>query len=239
MSVETIAGLAIGLLGIAASVVTYLWTRERKHLDYELIVNTPLMGPEARTFQQDLELRFRGTKVDDPHLVIIRLINTGNRPVAPDDQISHISLDFSGSGVDLVTADVLKTNIPNPVIHTTIDRDTLCLAPFLFNQGDWIAFRMLVDGKSLPIVRGRVLGIREFRPYRPSEGIEGWEPIIGICSMLLWVLLAVWVFPRGGQTSFIVILLGFVGSFVLGSGLSSLASRRQRRRRDAMRITFD
>src|SRR5215211_3787567 len=161
-----VAGLLVGLLGIGVGIVTYFRMKERKQLDFEVIVNAPLIGAAARTVRQDLEVHFRGLKVDDPHLIIARFLNTGNRPIAPDDQIEPISIDFSESEGRPVTADIVKMNIPNAVVPFTIQESTISLTPLLFNEEDWIAVRIVVDGKSSPVAQGRITGVKAIGPYK-------------------------------------------------------------------------
>jgi hypothetical protein len=236
-----IAGLVIGVLGIAVSIVTYFWTRERKRLDYEVIINAPLMGREARIFQEDLEVRFRGAPVTEPHLVIIRLVNTGNRPIAPDDQVENILIDFAAPRVRLINADVIRTNIQKEKISLTIQGDAVSLMPYLFNQGDWVAFRMLVDGKGSPVVAGRISGVRTIGRYRAPSQIPGELGfLVGFGAMTFWIFTLYDLVNAGSQVLRWLYLFGVIGSFGLAWLLwVLLLSRPRRRRAEAMRVTFD
>jgi hypothetical protein len=80
----TLIGLIIGLVGVVVSALTYLHTREDRHLDYEVIINTQLLHPNAATLPGWLRLLYGDEEIDNPYLFAVRLVNTGNRPISLD-----------------------------------------------------------------------------------------------------------------------------------------------------------
>ena len=173
LSIDTfgLLGLLIGLAGIALSYITYRRTREDKRLDYEIIVNTRVLVPKH--IDEGLELRYKGVEVKDPSLIIIRFINSGNRPISPSDQVEPLSVSFPEKDWPIygriLSASLARASIPTDKVTIKIVGDRAEITPMLLNQGDWLAVRFLIDKEAEPQISGRVVGVPELRPLKFSR----------------------------------------------------------------------
>lgn len=298
-AVVNLAGLLIGLAGIIFSYVTYRRTREDKHLDYEVVVNTRVLVPEH--VDEGLELRYKDTGVVDPYLTIVRFINTGNRPIAPSDQIEPLSVTFTdpdwlrprGDVVErairvredqrrvaqiarhadecadedevsikmaalsarrridppvereILSASPVKASIPLDEMTISLAGDRAEIAPTLLNQGDWIAVRFLIDGPAEPEIAGRIVGVKELRPSKPSRPYDfdsDWLFHLILPSLpvlVAWTLYFMLV-PENSQTADMNRIFIAISGAALALGFV-YAHRRERRltaRDEATRITF-
>jgi hypothetical protein len=253
MNAETIAGLIIGVIGVAASIVTYYRTREDKHLDYEIALNTRLMMPGADSFEEGLELRYKSERINAPRLVVLRLINTGNRPIAPNDQIEPITIRFDfdhpqAPPAPILTAAVIKTG-GQISARLRVQPTIVELEPVLFNQGDWIAIRFLIDGDAEPNIQGRVVGVKGLRPYKvpnPGGRLGLVTPVsAAIVAALLWGLF--WALgpfaPTTTEPPDRAWALIFVGGLLImlltAIYVNRLYYKPAMRRAEAMRISLD
>jgi hypothetical protein len=167
----TLIGTIVGVAGVVVGVLTYLHTREDRHLDYQIVINTQLLHPGAATLPGWLRLSYADTWVVDPYLIVVRLVNTGNRPIRPEDQVEPIRIEFDHT-VTVLYAEVVGDSPVRTDIY--LESHHVRIPPVLFNQGDWIAIKLLTEPEGKLSIQGRIVGVREFRPYSPA-GYTGWE----------------------------------------------------------------
>jgi hypothetical protein len=236
----TIIGIIVAIAGLAISVLTYIYTREDRHLDYQIIINTQLLHPDAATLGGWLRLRlsYGDEYIDDPYLIVVQLINTGNRPIRPEEQVEPIHIDF-GDTVRVLYAETVEGSRVETDIY--LEEHHVKIPPVLFNQGDWIAVKLLTDRKGTPDIRGRIVGVREFRPCSPAAytRLERWISLpIGSIALSLYVLGLTAISIRGLPNVVIVgVALGIPASFFIGLFVTqALIDRRVRKRREAFRV---
>ena len=110
MSMPDRAIAIVGVLVAILAIMVTLLLRERKHLDYEFISGTRLLANEAIRIAGELQLRFRNSIVKDPYLLLVRLINTGNRPLTEEDFEQPVRID----GMLQSSQDGSPKRIPKP-----------------------------------------------------------------------------------------------------------------------------
>ena len=93
--VLTIAGLILSVLSIVVGYLYFRAQRVRRSLIYEVVSDSPLITTSEDLGGQ-LEVRFNGTAVDNAHLIILRLANSGNAPITEPDYSSPIRVTPSG-----------------------------------------------------------------------------------------------------------------------------------------------
>lgn len=128
-NILTLVGI---ILTVIVSVAIVVYQRTRKELSYA-IVSTPVLQMHAKVKDQ-LEITFKGIPVNDPHLVLITLRNSGNVPILPNDYAAPLVFRFRDRA-EILSAGILETSPAH--MHNRIPLKAqgkeLVLEPFLFN----------------------------------------------------------------------------------------------------------
>jgi len=110
--IAQIVGAAAGVVAVVAAFLVYRWQRERKHLDYEFISGTRLFSQRAKELKR-LELRYEENVISDPYLMLVRFINTGNKPITSDDFEWPVHIEAKGLEQHPLSAGVSETSHPD------------------------------------------------------------------------------------------------------------------------------
>jgi hypothetical protein len=188
--IAVVSALA-AIIGIPISILIYRFSQERKHLDYEFLSVVRLLADQATRLAGELELRFKGDVIKDPYLLLVRLINTGNKPLEVEDFEQPIRIDLD---VPVLSAWVAKAEPKDFAPDLSWRGNSVFLPGALFNQGDWVAVSVLADGEPKERSVGvRIVGVKEPRKFQPNAGrIDemavplGW--VIGFSSLVLLVV---------------------------------------------------
>jgi hypothetical protein len=141
--------------------------RARKSLKYEILANTSLLS-NKKEIKGKLKILFEEMPVEDVHLIVVKIINSGNVPIAQTDYEQPISLRFSAKS-QILTSEISDTNPKGLPATATIDDSQIILNPILLNNGDTITVKMLVNQFDGNIdVNGRINGVKEIKKLRSS-----------------------------------------------------------------------
>jgi hypothetical protein len=121
----------------------------------------------------------------------MRLINTGNKPLAEDDFEQPVRIEL---GAPVLSAWLVKADPEELAPEVTWQNAKVEVAPTLFNKGDWVAFGVLTDGepkeKSINI---RIAGVKKSRKFehqssslREAASFIGW--MAGAITFLVMAL---------------------------------------------------
>jgi hypothetical protein len=151
-------GAALSLVAIAISIVLFFRQRQRKSLAYRILTDAAVLtvGEELRG---KLVVSYEGMRVRNVQLLLLKIVNLGNLPIASADFEQPLSIRFG------TTAKILSSEILNSApeeLHPNISllNDELVLEPLLLNPNDHITIKCLVsehDGKVH--VSGRIIGV--------------------------------------------------------------------------------
>lgn len=136
------------LVGVATVAVTYLTRFARQRLEYGLRTVAPLLtAPDG--VRDDLELRHRGVRLEQPHLVEVVLAGSGRRdiPGTSFDNGDPIRLDLGVPIVELlqITADDSASATPTPPVHAV--GTALLVGPALIGRRQHLTLTALVQGE--------------------------------------------------------------------------------------------
>jgi len=154
--------ILLTIAAIVVSVIIYLKQRQRRSLSYEIVSATPLLSVEE-DIKKDLQISYKGKPVEQVHLVMIKILNSGSLPIPSKDYEQPITLSF-GNQTKILTAEIAETNPDS--LEASIDASDrhAILVPALLNQKDFITIKMLVTKyRSEPNVSGRIIGVKEIR----------------------------------------------------------------------------
>lgn len=180
-------GAALGLIAIIVSVILYLRGRSRKALMYELDCNSLVTEPEEA--QGHIEIRFGTQQVRNVHLLLVKIVNSGNQPIRSNDFEGHLILSVD-EPARILTAEVVATDpdsLPKELLCSE-DGESKCrylpperalatelrelpLARTLLNGGDSFTIKMLLSEYAPGgfHLKGRVVGVKEIRMRKKAD----------------------------------------------------------------------
>jgi len=149
---EFLVGALIGLPGVFA-----LWYQRRPNtLDYRILLNTPLLTRHNSILNVPLTINYLNNPMEKPHLLRVRVINTGKHAVRADDYASPITIAVEGADVyDISMPDMSPPGVVDllndadrsvapPIPHPL---NVFVIRPKLLNPGDWFEVQDLCEGK--------------------------------------------------------------------------------------------
>jgi len=141
-AVAAIITLLAALIGAYISIV--LSRRQfRKVLTYQVISNTPVLGIDEKQVG-NIRVLIGDTEVKDARLVVLKIWNSGRRPVTSEDYAVPIEIQFKGGKI--LTSQVVNEDIRQS--REVIDSqtlDTITLRPLLLNPKDSITITSIVS----------------------------------------------------------------------------------------------
>jgi hypothetical protein len=146
----TLTGWVIGLVSIIVAVVFYLRQRNPKRLDYQVVNSTPLLADRTNGLGDDLVVSHRGKKVADPHILTIRIINSGKQSVQAAEYDRPVTIAFRNAFhlasrvVDSSSGHVR----PDLAVQLHLQDEAVVIEtrPRLLNRGEWFNVQIVSDG---------------------------------------------------------------------------------------------
>ncbi|MDQ5823882.1 MAG: hypothetical protein M3441_06660 [Chloroflexota bacterium] len=174
--IGAIAGIILGLIAIAVSVIAIAIARRHKALEYEVLSITPLLSlKEGTSIRSKLDVKFKNTSVPEPYLLQIKFINAGNEAIRPADYDGSLTL---GLGKTSVVHDVeIVSSQPKSLRPKITPNGASAIIPAtLMNRRSWYIVQLLVNQFDGPVsLDGQIADVtirqrREFQPlYLPIE----------------------------------------------------------------------
>lgn len=218
-------GVVVAVLALAISLWSYfLVQRDRKALSYDSFALSLLSVDKE--IQRDLTIVYKGNLVDSLHLVLLRVVNTGNQPIGTADyeQAIRFSSPYDtrilSAEVTEADPDSLRNALRDGGIEVLSEKEVV-LRPVLLNPGDSVTIRVLACQFSQVIdVSGRIAGVKEIR-QRIEPDDQRWFPrdffplLLGLFGPTMLMLLGVAALQAQATVASI---------FLIGIGLVLLAA---------------
>ena len=173
------------IVGLAAIWFSWRYAIPRKKLSYVILSESPLLRHGGKA-EPRLKVMFEEQPVTDPHIVQVRLINSGNREIVAADYHEPLMLQVVG-GAEVLTADFIDSDprdlVDNQDLSITEDRKRIELPSFLLNVGDKYTVKLVTNQPGQYKVKGRIVGVK-------SIGVGKDVPWAQIASLVLTGLLA-------------------------------------------------
>jgi len=226
-------GAILALAAIFISIGLYLRQRRRKAMSYEIVSQTPLLSMEEEV-KGKLKILFEDEPVQKVHLIVAKVINSGNLSILPTDYQRPVSFGFDNEA-RVLTAEVIETNPDSLEASIGIEGKKVVFEPTLLNEKDSITLKMLVsqfDGQVT--VDGRIVGVKDIRKFTewPVHFILATVIGFGLFSISLigFVLYLARLIPTEIAQAFLL------PCFVLGSLLNVIGALGDREMRKRFRI---
>lgn len=166
-SVWQFVGVLIGVASIVIPIILYLIQRTKKALSYSIISSTPLLKTSLLhpdiNLKGRIEILFMGKAVQNVHLLLVKIFNSGNAPITAKDYERPISINF-GKESQILSA-IISKRTPNDInVSTSIEKNKIILNEVLLNKGDSVEFTILTNKYDGEInVDGRIAGVNKIK----------------------------------------------------------------------------
>lgn len=166
MEFLTIFALALTVIGVALTafgIWLALRSRNRRRLAWEAR-KSPVIGRDAR-LRGELDIRFHGEVVGDPHAVSIELRNTGDVPLRLEDFADPVSIHFEPGAYWLMAAIIADPDER----RVSFDKEggVVTFRPDLLQPAESVYVHGLFDGDpGSAVVSARIAGVKTLDPLR-------------------------------------------------------------------------
>lgn len=231
-------GAVIGLVALIVSVVIYFLGRKHKHLSYSIIASEPLLTVDE-ALSGEIKVSFNDELVQDIHLLIIKITNSGN--VAIEESDFKLPLAFAFGNAKMLSYEVIDSppqGLPAKLRRSGGDRG-IVLNPLLLNASDSVVFKFLLSDYDNELVpSGRIKDVKRINQVNRSRiatdplSMRGlfFLAIFIILNILFYILLQLPSFPTIERVD--TIILNAVGiwiavsiSLILGTFLLDIAPK--------------
>ena len=116
-----------------------------KRLEYVVVYKQRILSSmlvPSRRFAGELEVVLNGETVDDPVIVSVRMVNTGDRAILSTDFHEPLAVQLLGSQ-RIVSATVTSSRPSDlkPQLSVDDDQSRVVISPTLINPGDLSSFK--------------------------------------------------------------------------------------------------
>jgi hypothetical protein len=201
-------GAALALVAIIISLFIVRIQRQRKSVSYDILANTPLLTVKEAV-KSKLEILYEGKPVKDVHLLLVRIVNTGNLPILPHDYERPIRLDLVGEA-QLLSGEVYDTSPKSLRVLPTIDGKSIALPPLLLNSGDAITLKIIASNSGEGVkIDGRIVGVKEIKQFREGQNFYYTIYLSG-ATLFLIALYGKFILGFSFWLFFILMLIGLI-----------------------------
>ncbi len=170
--IGVIVAIFVGIATVVATVAITIWAvrkqRSRKEISYQIISDASIASINKEV-KDRVKILFDGIPIEDMNLLVLKLWNSGNAAIKPEDYVEPIKFEFDGRKV--ASADILNME-PSDLIDPkdiksffTLELDSVKLPKFLLNPNEAISLKILLTGPTdkvtgrTRIVEGRIIEI--------------------------------------------------------------------------------
>lgn len=156
--------VVVSLLGIIISIVIALSQRTRMGLVYYVLTETALLSIDDE-IKQKISIKYGNKKVQNIHLVILKIENRGNIAIASSHYEQPLIFSFPES--EIISNEVIEVSPKNLKPIVTIEASRLLINPILLNKKDYIVNKLIFSKyRKIINVDARIIGVKEiFRGY--------------------------------------------------------------------------
>lgn len=190
-------GAIVGAIGLIFGAIKLLNVDlARKSLGYQVtLFRSVLTGGES--IKKQLELRFNGEPISDPHLLIVEIINKGRLPIKAEDYEEPLTITLDERS-RVLTAEVAGANTKSlmaalgPLSH---EANRVGIPKKLLNAQDSFTVKILAQLHPGNVeVLGRVAGVSNIKEFNDERNSLRWGLGIGVTMLLVglaWLLFSV------------------------------------------------
>ncbi|MGI0133885.1 MAG: hypothetical protein ACREBW_02870 [Candidatus Micrarchaeaceae archaeon] len=180
----------IGVLTLAVAYLAYKSQRGKTRLEFVVILNTSVVV--FRPLSATLTVAHNGKEVTDASVVVLRLVNTGDKAILAESYTSALAICLDQVN-EVIAATPTRTRPGDLNPQVTLDKQRVLIAPLLINPGDMIELQALTSGLASSVrIEGRIANLtailqRRDLPYPPGSGGEG--EMVGFDKFIWYVFM--------------------------------------------------
>ncbi len=193
--------------GITIPIIIYLVQRSKKGIGYTILsCNELIKNPSihsSKKLKGRLEILYNGQPVSNVYHILIRIFNSGNVPIRPEDYELPLKIDF-GKKTQILRK-ILSKSSEDINVKDKVEKNVIKLNKFLFNKGESIKYSIfLADYTNSLNISGRIAGINKIsevdKPV-PLSSIMRLITIVGIIPVVLALILMTTVGLSSGSAA--------------------------------------
>jgi hypothetical protein len=151
--------LLVGVLGVGASIY-WPFADLRGHGLTLSLVSSASLQPSAGSPIQDLQVTLNGSRIENPYLSSLTIINSGSKPILSSDFDTPLGITVQGQAT-LVTAQISGSTPKGIPVDLKVEDGRVKILPFLSNPGDEVNLVVITSGIPNLIPSARIAGVRE------------------------------------------------------------------------------
>lgn len=175
------------ILAIAAVVVpVYFWKADLSaySLTVRVAASSSLELPSDSKIH-DLQIVVNGTKIEDPYIYSLAIINTGSKPIPTGSFETPLQVRTLNDA-KLITAQITGSEPPDIPVKISIDENKLNISPFLSNPLDEVKITLVSSGPLDLAAQARISGVREIA-FEDASQIKT-RPLVAIFYVVISLL---------------------------------------------------
>jgi hypothetical protein len=196
-------GAFLGFVAICITIILYLRQRRRRALTYEVLSCTSLIS-QPEEAEGYLQIVFGEQRVQQVHLLMIRITNSGNQPIESTQYERPLTLCVK-EPARILTAEVVETNrsgllkelLPGgadewqsrlpPDLALDTNLRMIPVRRILLNGGDSLVIKMLVSEYKPGdfSLDGRVVGVNDIEKTKRRPWLQSFRPPVELMVLLL------------------------------------------------------
>jgi len=196
-------GVFLTLLIAVVGAVFKLFQRKTKSLTYEILSQTPVVN---RYEGGKLKIFFEEEEVQDVHLTLVRITNSGNEPIKSNDYERQLCI--GAAEVSRILTAEIKEKSPETIdVDLQIIHNKIQISKTLLNKGDSVTITIISTPNLInPLVDGRVVGVKAIEERKNKISVD----IILVSLSFVLLLLAIFITPERPPIPLAQRLPGFI-----------------------------
>lgn len=227
-----LGGLVVGLIAVVLAII--FRPRQSKGLGWKYqSANRIIRVTQAQRNRLPLKVVYGEQDVDDPNIIILRILNAGGQAIEVGDFDRPITIEFKES--KLLALDVIAQSSKGMSITFKVDTSApnrVTLNPMLLNAGEWVELQFVTDGNvEQPPIEARIVGqtmepfdIRA-APLQLRDFVNA--PIISLIVITVAATVVILVSTLNGKLPFIMIGFILVFIYVLCASVNVIRQTRE------------
>ena len=166
-SIETLRDLSpiLAIVFFITSTILVLKLRSKKSLAHEKVTDSSLIVGEA--IKPEVDILFRGEKVEDVHLLEVRIINNGNKHVKEEDFKKPITFEFNPDAEIMEMSAEKRSSDGIQISFKLLAENRVEITPNLLNKKDWFIAKFLLNKYDKFDLSLHAIDMGEIKEYNP------------------------------------------------------------------------
>lgn len=198
IDVRLYAPIATGI-GICVSIFLWILNQRRKELRYEIVKRQEVLALKGEA-RKHLQVLFDKTPVEDIHILVLKLINTGHLTINPSDYQSKLSVQ-TGAGSKILMATVIESQpadlderkaseAEQSSLIESVKENCLYFRPVMLNQGDSFTLQLILQSPGPKVtIGGHIQGIPVIKAVESRQILPLVLTQVGAITMAFSMLL--------------------------------------------------